>query len=385
LSNAAEYPKTLIHPGYAPAKISESRIPGVPARFPPVIVYDSDQEEECCAKGYLPSQLVSAPDHLPGEAERVTFADPDLAAKYDAQVVRSIIPEAVAAPPPVRQQIFNQGRYRALIDEQIDAERRALLEGRKAASARDAQHGWLPLSRVLEKISWPELIIDLRRGTKKATCHVEWADGVREHRDFDPAWLECLPEARESPGFDRPDADVLWFDQAIARRNRMKVPVRVSDIAVEIVGIEEMRPEAMQIPHSDASTAAAPDDTAGSTVELGAPNIGAEQCSGVPVPAGGDASKPKKRGGGRNPGDGAKNDEAELGSMLRLVAENKVTSSNAAALKIIEESRARGEKLAQNAHRRLSKKFLNKYRSQRRDGETWGDCCRRIADELQPK
>jgi hypothetical protein len=94
--------------------------------------------------------------------------------------------------------------------------------------------------------------------------------------------------------------------------------------------------------------------------------------------------KTRVRKGGRNPGDGAKNDEAELSIMLRLIAESKVTSPHAAALKMIEESRARGENPAQNAHRRLAKKFLAKHRSQRRDGETWGDFCRRIEGELQP-
>jgi sulfite reductase beta subunit-like hemoprotein len=71
--------------------------------------------------------------------------------------------------------------------------------------------------------------------------------------------------------------------------------------------------------------------------------------------------------------------------MRRLIAEGKANSSNGAALNIIAESEARGEKPAENAHRRLAKKFLAKYESQRREGETWGDFCRRIEGELQPK
>jgi hypothetical protein len=92
----------------------------------------------------------------------------------------------------------------------------------------------------------------------------------------------------------------------------------------------------------------------------------------------------KKRRRGRNPGDGSKNDHAQLDQMLHLIAGANVTSPNAAALQIVEVSRDRGEKPAHHAHRRLSKKFIERYgplplRS------TWGDVCRRIVEKLQMK
>ncbi|MGH6737591.1 MAG: hypothetical protein ACREDY_00905 [Bradyrhizobium sp.] len=51
-----EYPKYLHHPGYAPAVISRiGDPPGTPVRFPPVVVHNTDQEEQHIAKGYAPS------------------------------------------------------------------------------------------------------------------------------------------------------------------------------------------------------------------------------------------------------------------------------------------------------------------------------------------
>jgi hypothetical protein len=93
----------------------------------------------------------------------------------------------------------------------------------------------------------------------------------------------------------------------------------------------------------------------------------------------------RARKGGRNPGDGTKDDEAELEMMLRLIAENKAASPNAAAQQIIETSKAQGDKPAQHAFRRLGSKFIKRYGPKRQDREPWGVVCRRIAGELQTK
>jgi hypothetical protein len=91
------------------------------------------------------------------------------------------------------------------------------------------------------------------------------------------------------------------------------------------------------------------------------------------------------RKGGRNPGDGTKDDEVELEEMLHLIAEKGATSPNAAAKKIIETSKAHGDTPAQYAYRRLSSKFIERYGQKRQDRESWGDTCRRIADEMKAK
>jgi hypothetical protein len=100
-------------------------------------------------------------------------------------------------------------------------------------------------------------------------------------------------------------------------------------------------------------------------------------------PVGSDA-EPKKlaKRPGRKPGDGAKNDDPHIASMRRLIAEGKASSPHAAS-KIVVERGDLEEKPAQNAHRRLSRKFTAKYESQLHDGESWGDLCRRIEDELE--
>ena len=92
------YPKTLIHPGHAPAKSKTETEPAAPVRLPPVTVNNLDQEAEYCAKGYLPSRPVSASAPLPSEAECVTFLDPKLAAKYGPQVIRSGFRPSIADP-----------------------------------------------------------------------------------------------------------------------------------------------------------------------------------------------------------------------------------------------------------------------------------------------
>jgi hypothetical protein len=89
----------------------------------------------------------------------------------------------------------------------------------------------------------------------------------------------------------------------------------------------------------------------------------------------------RTRTGGKNPGDGAKNDDPYLIEMVHMIAKNEATSPNAAALQI---AKANNEP-AENAHRRLSTKFIEKYSSKRCDREPWGDVCRRIVDELQRK
>jgi hypothetical protein len=89
----------------------------------------------------------------------------------------------------------------------------------------------------------------------------------------------------------------------------------------------------------------------------------------------------RSRKGGKNPGDGARNDDPYLIEMVHVIAENKATSPNAAARQI---AKANNEP-AENAHRRLSAKFIKRYGSNRRGREPWGDVCRRIADELQTK
>jgi hypothetical protein len=89
----------------------------------------------------------------------------------------------------------------------------------------------------------------------------------------------------------------------------------------------------------------------------------------------------RSRRGGKNPGDGARNDDPYLIKMAHIIAENEATSPNAAALRI---AKANNEP-AQYAHRRLSTKFIQRYRSKRHGNEPWGDVCRRIVDELQTK
>jgi hypothetical protein len=60
----AEYPKQLVHPQHRPAVIAkwdhsikkaEDQPQGLPERFPSVVVYNLDQEQEYAAKGYVPS------------------------------------------------------------------------------------------------------------------------------------------------------------------------------------------------------------------------------------------------------------------------------------------------------------------------------------------
>ena len=70
--SGSRYPLTMTHPNYWPGYIGEEKIGaggmkyytgGLPARFPPVIVQDENQEEEYLAKGYVPS--VSNPNLPP--------------------------------------------------------------------------------------------------------------------------------------------------------------------------------------------------------------------------------------------------------------------------------------------------------------------------------
>lgn len=60
-----EYPKQMNHPNYRPAVVSGYRRnpdgsavndpPGTPAKFPPVVVNNVDQEQDYASKGYLPA------------------------------------------------------------------------------------------------------------------------------------------------------------------------------------------------------------------------------------------------------------------------------------------------------------------------------------------
>jgi len=63
------YPLAMNHPGYKPAVVSQDKIvnkervraePGRPASFPPITVYNEDQEQEYAAKGYLPAGISDA-------------------------------------------------------------------------------------------------------------------------------------------------------------------------------------------------------------------------------------------------------------------------------------------------------------------------------------
>lgn len=65
-----EYPKELRHPQFRPAVIAQwdpkikdpaQQPQGQPAKFPPVIVHNLDQEQEYASRGYLPAG-VSDPD-----------------------------------------------------------------------------------------------------------------------------------------------------------------------------------------------------------------------------------------------------------------------------------------------------------------------------------
>lgn len=63
MSQHVEYPKHMMHPNYYPGSVGEEvkdrsgfahHIGGLPARFPPVVVRNADDETYYAAKGYVP-------------------------------------------------------------------------------------------------------------------------------------------------------------------------------------------------------------------------------------------------------------------------------------------------------------------------------------------
>lgn len=63
--NDDRYPMTMTHPAYRPAVLSRGDIrstaPGSPARYPPVVVNNADQEEYHVSRGYVPTKRQAAP------------------------------------------------------------------------------------------------------------------------------------------------------------------------------------------------------------------------------------------------------------------------------------------------------------------------------------
>jgi len=107
---------------------------------------------------------------------------------------------------------------------------------------------------------------------------------------------------------------------------------------------------------------------------------GIEGPENEPPPKATPARLVKKRRG-RNPGDGKKDDAVALAHMFELLAAGGVTSPTAAAGKVANKN----NEPAQYGYRRLARKFISEYESKRKEGESWCDACRRIADELHMK
>ena len=134
--------------------------------------------------------------------------------------------------------------------------------------------------------------------------------------------------------------------------------------------LAEREQEAITAPANSASPEPIPEES-----------IAAEPAAAGSVTSGTDEARTSKAKRGRNPGDGTKNDDAALDQMFRLIATGEASSPNAAALRVAKNN----QEPAANAYRRLAGKFTKQYGPQLRDGETWGNCCRRIEVEMQSK
>jgi hypothetical protein len=208
----SEYPKTLIHPGYAPAVITTSKaVVGAPDRFPPVIVHNADQEEEYCAKGYAPGALV--------DAIRILWLKDS--------------PDKSMAEPPARSlQQLDRDRYEA----QLDPASRKKLEQRQDAGEAARRLGHWPITEVREMLeqggirhAWAEMEAVGILGRIKLRGMIDGEPG-----EVDPRWLAFV-------AFE-PDGGVIYFDQEEARKKGVKVPLRASNVTVETSGIEEVWP-----------------------------------------------------------------------------------------------------------------------------------------------
>jgi hypothetical protein len=146
------------------------------------------------------------------------------------------------------EQVFVRDRYEA----QLDPASRLKLEQRQAAEEAVSGLGHWPIMLVLEMLkqagvrhAWAEMEAVGILGRIKLRGMIDGVPG-----EIDPRWLAFLAF--------KPDGGVIYFDQEKARQKAVMVPVRASNVTVEIAGIEEVWPP----PGAPLNATAAPKEVA---------------------------------------------------------------------------------------------------------------------------
>jgi hypothetical protein len=174
-----KYPRILVHPGDTSAVLTES-----PSPFPPVLVHNSDQEEEYRSKGYAP-QLSPAKLNLIAFDVRYGKANPG-----DARRLLAHFCDCVEAGKPVPDRLMEhlKDAFRAYLQGRRVVDRRVFavrtidvalgLKLKKGHPAADEQSKIRMAAAVLEKRLTGTSIG--RNGRFKAMAHEEAVDEVAE-------------------------------------------------------------------------------------------------------------------------------------------------------------------------------------------------------------